>query len=80
MNDIPHSPGNLATPEQMRNAMIEADQTVRVPEVRGRSLPDLRTASEQFHVAQGPEHHPVANPHGNGGQGHATSGTEDHRG
>jgi regulator of protease activity HflC (stomatin/prohibitin superfamily) len=43
---IPHSPGNLATlTEQMRNAMIEADQTVRVPEVKGRSLPELRTAS-----------------------------------
>lgn len=30
---IPHSPGNLTSlTEQMRNAMIEADQTVRVPE------------------------------------------------
>ncbi len=30
---IPHSPGHLASlSEQMRNAMIEADQTVRVPE------------------------------------------------
>ena len=29
---IPHSPGNLTTlTEQMRNAMIEADQTVRAP-------------------------------------------------
>jgi hypothetical protein len=28
---IPHSPGNLSSlSEQMRNAMIEADQTVRV--------------------------------------------------
>ena len=32
---IPHSPGNLASlTEQMRTAMIEADQTVRVPEAR----------------------------------------------
>jgi regulator of protease activity HflC (stomatin/prohibitin superfamily) len=39
---IPHSPGNLATlTEQMRNAMIEADQTVRVPEARATSLPRL---------------------------------------
>ncbi len=31
---IPHSPGNLTSlTEQMRNAMIEADQTVRTPEV-----------------------------------------------
>ena len=29
---IPHSPGNLASlTEQMRTAMIEADQTVRAP-------------------------------------------------
>ena len=34
---IPHSPGNLTSlTEQMRNAMIEADQTVRVTEARGR--------------------------------------------
>jgi regulator of protease activity HflC (stomatin/prohibitin superfamily) len=33
---IPHSPGNLTTlTEQMRNAMIEADQTVRVHETAG---------------------------------------------
>lgn len=32
---IPHSPGNLASlTEQMRNAMIEADQTVKVPNGR----------------------------------------------
>lgn len=78
---IPHSPGNLATlTEQMRNAMIEADQMVRVPEARGRPLPELRTASEDVRVPQGPEHHAAANPRGNGGQGHAVGGTEDHRG
>jgi regulator of protease activity HflC (stomatin/prohibitin superfamily) len=34
---IPHSPGSLATlTEQMRNAMIEADQTVRSPDAGGR--------------------------------------------
>jgi regulator of protease activity HflC (stomatin/prohibitin superfamily) len=42
---IPHSPGNLATlSEQMRNAMIEADQTVRLPEPRGRPSPESRMA------------------------------------
>ena len=45
---IPHSPGNLATlTEQMRNAMIEADQTVRVPEARGRPLSEPRMASPE---------------------------------
>ena len=40
---IPHSPGNLASlSEQMRNAMIEADQTVRAPEARGRAVPEAR--------------------------------------
>jgi regulator of protease activity HflC (stomatin/prohibitin superfamily) len=39
---IPHSPGNLTTlTEQMRNAMIEADQTVRVPETDGAALAEL---------------------------------------
>jgi hypothetical protein len=32
---IPHSPGNLATPTaQMRNAMMEADRTVKVSEYK----------------------------------------------
>lgn len=49
---IPHSPGNLATlTEQMRNAMIEADQTVRVSDGRDRPLPELRTTSEEARVA-----------------------------
>jgi regulator of protease activity HflC (stomatin/prohibitin superfamily) len=53
---IPHSPGNLTSlTEQMRNAMIEADQTVRPPEARGRQLPELKTAS------------PVSGAPGNGG-------------
>ena len=43
---IPHSPGNLTSlTEQMRNAMIEADQMVSVPEARGRPLPESRAAS-----------------------------------
>ena len=41
-----HSPANLATlTAPMRNAMIEADQTVRALEARGRALPDLRVSS-----------------------------------
>lgn len=48
---IPHSPGNLATlTEQMRNAMIEADQTVRVPEARDTPLRELRTTPEEARV------------------------------
>ena len=43
---IPHSPGNLTSlTEQMRNAMIEADQTVRVPEATDRPVPELTAAS-----------------------------------
>jgi regulator of protease activity HflC (stomatin/prohibitin superfamily) len=39
---IPHSPGNLTTlTEQMRNAMIEADQTVRPHETAGVPLSEL---------------------------------------
>lgn len=45
---IPHSPGNLATlTDQMRNAMIEADQTVRAPDPRGRPLPEVRAVSPE---------------------------------
>ena len=43
---IPHSPGNLTSlTEQMRTAMIEADQTVREPAVNGRPLPESSTVS-----------------------------------
>ncbi len=43
---IPHSPGNLATlTEQMRNAMIEADQTVRVSEATDKTADDLKLVS-----------------------------------
>jgi len=45
---IPHSPGNLTSlTEQLRNAMIEADQTVRAPEASSMPLPALRTASQE---------------------------------
>jgi regulator of protease activity HflC (stomatin/prohibitin superfamily) len=43
---IPHSPGNLSTlTEQMRNAMIEADQTVRVSAEQGAPLPEIQTVA-----------------------------------
>ena len=49
---IPHSPGHLTTlTEQMRNAMIEADQTVRVSEARDRPVPELRMRSEEARLA-----------------------------
>jgi hypothetical protein len=45
---IPHSPGNLTTlTEQMRNAMIEADQTVRVQEPTVGPLPEFSTVSPE---------------------------------
>ena len=48
---IPHSPGNLATlTEQMRNAMIEADQTVRVPEPSSRRTTEPSTWSPKSGV------------------------------
>jgi regulator of protease activity HflC (stomatin/prohibitin superfamily) len=47
---IPHSPGNLASlTEQMRNAMIEADQTVRAPDMRTPYLPELSVVSDDGH-------------------------------
>lgn len=43
---IPHSPGSLASiSEQMRNAMIEADQVVRATEPRDRPFTDGRMLS-----------------------------------
>jgi regulator of protease activity HflC (stomatin/prohibitin superfamily) len=46
---IPHSPGNLSTlTEQMRNAMMEADQTVKASAPT--PLPDLRAAASEISV------------------------------
>jgi regulator of protease activity HflC (stomatin/prohibitin superfamily) len=45
---IPHSPGNLTTlTDQMRNAMIEADQTVRVHEPTVRPSLEFSTVSPE---------------------------------
>ncbi len=52
---IPHSPGNLTSlTEQMRTAMIEADQTVRLPEENGRPLP--KSSPGSFTQPQAPVH------------------------
>jgi regulator of protease activity HflC (stomatin/prohibitin superfamily) len=51
---IPHSPGHLASlSEQMRNAMIEADQTVRTPEARGRTLAESTMAPTEIAPTNG---------------------------
>jgi regulator of protease activity HflC (stomatin/prohibitin superfamily) len=45
---IPHSPGHLASlTEQMRNAMIEADQTGRASEHKDRPTTELRTMAPE---------------------------------
>ncbi len=77
---IPHSPGNLATlTEQMRNAMMEADQTGRASQAGDRSFPEIRAVADEIHAPRGTEQQATADLRGNGGQGHAAGGTEDHR-
>lgn len=50
---IPHSPGHLASlTEQMRTAMIEADQTVRAPELAAPSITARAATSEPGNGAQ----------------------------
>jgi hypothetical protein len=66
---IPHSPGNLTTlTEQMRNAMIEADQTVKSSS-EGKSRP-LSEPSTPDHARPPREPAPVQARElaGNGGQ------------
>ena len=51
---IPHSPGHLASlSEQIRNAMIEADQTVRTPEARGMTPAESRMAPTEIAPTNG---------------------------
>lgn len=52
---IPHSPGNLTTlTEQMRNAMMEADQTVRASNsILASPLPELRTIAPNTQPKKG---------------------------
>jgi regulator of protease activity HflC (stomatin/prohibitin superfamily) len=50
---IPHSPGNLASlTEQMRAAMIEADQTVKASRTSPEILPEPRIAPEDARMTQ----------------------------
>lgn len=54
---IPHSPGNLSTlTEQMRNAMMEADQTVRASDPV-REYPSM--AFDESRVVAGPRREPI---------------------
>ena len=49
---IPHSPGSMASlSEQMRNAMIEANQIGNVSKPKGRTLPESRTAPPESRIA-----------------------------
>ena len=74
---IPHSPGNLSSlTEQMRNAMIEADQTVRVREVTSGSPLELTTVSERARASQGPEFRSATLPRENGGKVPAAIGAD----
>ena len=78
---IPHSPGNLASPtEQMRNAMMEADQTGRASQAGDRSFPEIRAVADERHAPRGTEQPATTvDPHGNGGQSHVAGGAEERR-
>jgi regulator of protease activity HflC (stomatin/prohibitin superfamily) len=73
---IPHSPGNLSTlTEQMRNAMMEADQTVRASDSM---VATPMMASDESRVMYGPRRESVP---GNSGRADASSPTtEAHHG
>ena len=76
---MPHSPGYLATlSEQMRNAMIEADQTVRSSEARGRHSPEARMAPEEFRATVGAESSRVHAQNTNGAPAAGADPIEDH--
>ena len=78
---IPHSPGNLASlTEQMRNAMMEADQTGRASQAGDRSFPEIRAVADERHAPRGTEQPATTvDPHGNGGQSHVAGGAEERR-
>lgn len=70
---IPHSPGNLTSlTEQMRTAMIEADQTGKASMASPESLTERRVAPEDARVGQGVR--------GNGNIPAGAGGGRDHRG
>ena len=74
---IPHSPGSLASlSEQIRNAMIEADQTVRVSD----PVVDHPTmVFEESRAVAGRRHEPVPRSSGNTGRTDASGPTREAR-
>jgi hypothetical protein len=74
---IPHSPGSLTSlTEQMRNAMIEADQTVKGSDSALAPSPGSTTASDESLVTSGPRRDSVPDFPGNPGRTDAASLTE----
>jgi regulator of protease activity HflC (stomatin/prohibitin superfamily) len=74
---IPHSPGNLTTlTEQMRNAMMEADQTVKASDSVLEPLPGV-TRPDESRVASGPRRDSAPALSGNNGRADAASLTEE---
>jgi hypothetical protein len=72
---IPHSPGNLSTlTEQMRNAMMEADQTVRASDS---AVETPLVDSEKSRVVAGPQREPAPRSSGNTGRAIASSPTNE---
>ena len=72
---IPHSPGNLTTlTEQMRNAMMEADQTVRAS---NSALATPSMAVEESRVMYGPRRDSAPSSSGNSGRADASSPTRE---
>jgi regulator of protease activity HflC (stomatin/prohibitin superfamily) len=72
---IPHSPGNLTTlTEQMRNAMMEADQTVRA----SNAVPaTASTAVDESRVMYGPSRESAPSPPANAGRADAAAPTRE---
>ena len=74
---IPHSPGNLSTlTEQMRNAMMEADQTVRASDL---AVEAPLMAVEQSRGVADHRHEPVPRSSGNTGRADASGPTREAR-
>jgi len=72
---IPHSPGNLSTlTEQMRNAMMEADQTVRASDS---AVETPVMAFDKSHVMAGPRRESAPSSSGNSGSADAYSPTRE---
>ena len=74
---IPHSPGNLSTlTEQMRNAMMEADQTVRASDL---AVEAPLMAVEPSRGVASHRHEPVPRSSGNTGRADASGPTREAR-